>query len=251
VLCNGEVRIEAMIALAERLGARSLATGHYARLVDDGEGPLLAAAADERKDQTYMLAGLPPRALERIRFPLAELTKPRVREIAARGGLGVAGRAESQDLCFLAGQGKRAFLRRHAALGERRGEIVDRDGSVIGAHDGHHEFTVGQRRGVGVAATEPLYVLATDAAANRITVGPRSDLRIDRIELAGARLHRGAERVNSVRLRYHARRRASRLELGANGGATVALAEPADRAAPGQIACLMDGDVVVGHGTIV
>ncbi|MGH2923461.1 MAG: tRNA 2-thiouridine(34) synthase MnmA, partial [Solirubrobacterales bacterium] len=251
VLCNGEVRIEAMIALAERVGASALATGHYARVVDDGVGPLLAAAADAAKDQTYMLAGLRPRALRRLRFPLAELTKPRVREIAAGRGLEVAGRAESQDLCFLAGQGKRAFLHRHAGLGERRGEIVDREGAVLGAHGGHHQFTVGQRRGVGVAAPEPLYVLATDAAGNRVTVGPRSDLRTDRIELSGARLHRGAERVNAVRLRYHARRRACRLEPGANGGATVALAEPADRAAPGQLACLMDGDVVVGHGTIV
>ena len=125
VLCNGELRLDAMIALADRVGAAALATGHYARLRDDGEGPLLAAAADEAKDQTYMLAGLRPASLRRLRFPLAELTKPEVRALAAERGLEVAGRAESQDLCFLAGQGKRAFLRRHAGLGERRGAIVD------------------------------------------------------------------------------------------------------------------------------
>ena len=122
VLCNGEVRLDAMIALADRLGASALVTGHYARIADDGEGPLLSRADDEAKDQTYMLAGLAPSSLARLRFPLASLAKPRVRELAASAELEVAGRAESQDLCFLAGQGKREFLRRHAGLGERPGE---------------------------------------------------------------------------------------------------------------------------------
>jgi tRNA-specific 2-thiouridylase len=253
VLCNGEVRIDAMVELADRVGAGALVTGHYARVVDDGEGPLLAAAADQAKDQTYMLAGLSTETLARLRFPLAELVKPRVRELAERHGLEVAGRAESQDLCFLAGQGKRAFLRRHAGLAERPGEVVDEGGAVVGAHDGHHQFTVGQRRGLGVAAAEPVYVLGTDAGSNRVTVGPRERLRTDRIAITGARLHRGAERVTSVRLRYHAPRRGCRLIRGENGSgdATVALEESTDRVAPGQIACLMDGDLVVGHGTVV
>jgi tRNA-specific 2-thiouridylase len=103
IVCNGEVRIAAMIDLAERLGATHLITGHYARIVDDGSGPLLAAAADEAKDQSYMLAALPPALLDRVRFPLVELSKPEVREIASRHGLAVAQKPESQDLCFLAG----------------------------------------------------------------------------------------------------------------------------------------------------
>ncbi len=118
MICNGEVRIDAMLALAERLGCAALATGHYARIVDDGAGPLLAAAADPAKDQAYMLSGLRPRSLARLRFPLAELTKAEVRAQAARAGLAVAGKAESQDLCFLAGEGKRSFLARHG--GPRR-----------------------------------------------------------------------------------------------------------------------------------
>ena len=121
IVCNGEVRIAAMIDLAERLGATHLVTGHYARIVDDGAGPLLAAADDEAKDQSYMLAALPPRLLDRVRFPLTELNKPEVRAIAARHGLEVAKKPESQDLCFLAGQGKAKFLSRHAGLRERRG----------------------------------------------------------------------------------------------------------------------------------
>ena len=253
VLCNGEVRIDAMIALAGRLGCSGLATGHYARLSDDGAGPLLARPADAHKDQTYMLSAIAPSSLARLRFPLGELTKPEVRELAERAGLEVAGRAESQDLCFLAGQGKRGFLRRHAGLEDRTGPVVDAGGRRLGEHPGHHNFTVGQRRGLGIGSPEPLYVLETDADSNRVTVGPRSELEARRVRIRGARLHRGAERVNAVRLRYRSPARSCRLELGpegSGGDGLISLAEPADRVAPGQIACLMDDDVVVGHGTI-
>jgi tRNA-specific 2-thiouridylase len=173
ISCNGEVRIAAMVDLAERLGATHLVTGHYARIVEDGDGPLLAAASDSNKDQSYMLAALPPGLLGRVRFPLTELTKPEVREIAARHDLAVARKPESQDLCFLSGQGKADFLRRHGGLVEREGDVVDGAGKAIGRHRGHHNFTVGQRRGIRVSAPEPLYVVATDAAANTITVGPQ------------------------------------------------------------------------------
>ena len=117
-----------------------------------------------------MLAGLDPSSLARLRFPLASLTKPEVRDLAASAELEVAGRAESQDLCFLSGQGKREFLRRHAGLGDRPGEIVDTAGRGLGSHAGHHNFTVGQRRGLGVASSEPLYVLGTE----RPQIGSRS-----------------------------------------------------------------------------
>jgi tRNA-uridine 2-sulfurtransferase len=250
VRCNGQVRIEPMIGVAERLGAEGLATGHYARIDDDGDGPLLAAAADPGKDQTYMLAALPTRSLARMRFPLAGLRKPEVRELAAAAGLPVAAKAESQDLCFLAGEGKRGFLRRHGGLGPRRGEIVDRDGAVLGSHRGHHEFTVGQRRGVGVAAPEPLYVLATDAAANRVTVGTREQLLDDRVAVEDLVLHRPAEQVGAVKLRYRARPAACELIAGAAGEAEIRLAEPLARPAPGQIAVLLDGERIVGHGRI-
>jgi tRNA-uridine 2-sulfurtransferase len=252
VLCNGELRIDAMIALADRLGAAKLVTGHYARIADDGSGPLLAGAADGAKDQTYMLSALAPESLARLRFPLADLTKPQVRELAARAELEVAGRAESQDLCFLAGQGKREFLRRHAGLDDRPGKVVDPSGRRLGKHNGHHNFTVGQRRGLGVGGGEPLYVLETDAATNRVIAGGREQLATSRIRIRGTRLHRGPERVDGVRLRYHSPRRDCRVEVnGDPSEAVVALSEPVDRVAPGQIACLLDGDLVVGHGTIV
>ncbi len=252
VLCNGELRIDAMIALADRLGASKLVTGHYARIADDGSGPLLAGAADGAKDQTYMLSGLAPESLARLRFPLAELTKPEVRALASRAGLEVAGRAESQDLCFLAGQGKREFLRRHAGLEDRPGEVVDRSGRRLGEHNGHHNFTVGQRRGLGIGGGEPLYVLGTEAATNRVIAGGRDQLATRRVRIRGAKLHRPADRVDGVRLRYHSPRRECRVEVnGDPGEAVVSLSEPVDGVASGQVACLLDGDLVVGHGTIV
>lgn len=252
IACNGEVRIAAMVDLATRLGASHLVTGHYARLVDDGKGLLLAAAADAKKDQSYMLAALPPAILERVRFPLTELTKPEVREIAARHALTVARKPESQDLCFLSGQGKADFLRRHGGLAEREGDVVDRSGRKLGRHRGHHNFTVGQRRGLGVGAAAPLYVLATDAAANRVVVGPRAALARWQVRVRDAVLLRPGDRVDRVKLRYRSRPIGC-VVAGAAGKhpeLRLELAEPAYGVAPGQTACLMDGELVVGHATI-
>jgi tRNA-uridine 2-sulfurtransferase len=253
VICNGDLRIDAMVALADRVGAAKLATGHYARLADDGAGPLLAAAADEAKDQTYMLSGLRPETLARLRFPLAKLTKPEVRERAAAAGLAVASKRESQDLCFLAGEGKRSFLERHGGLADCPGEIVDARGAVLGEHPGHHHFTVGQRRGLGVANGEPLYVLGTDAVSNRVMVGHRGALATERVRLRGARLHRDSARADRVKLRYHARPipcRVSPAPCGEHAELHLQLGEPAYGVAPGQTACLLDGELVIGRATI-
>jgi tRNA-specific 2-thiouridylase len=253
IVCNGEVRIAAMVDLAERLGADYLVTGHYARIVEDDSGPLLAAASDQAKDQSYMLAALPPRMLERLRFPLTELSKPEVREIAARHGLSVAKKPESQDLCFLAGQGKSRFLRRHGGLGERDGAVIDRSGQAIGRHRGHHNFTVGQRRGIGVSSPEPLYVLATDAAANTVTVGPRAELATSLVRIRDAVLHRDGDRVDAVRLRYHSKvipAAIAAAEIGRHSQLDIELGESFDAASPGQAAVLLSGEAIVGHGTI-
>lgn len=254
IACNGEVRIAAMVDLAERLGATHLVTGHYARIVDDGSGPLLAAASDENKDQSYMLAALPPGLLERVRFPLVELTKPEVREIAARHDLAVARKPESQDLCFLSGQGKADFLRRHGGLREREGDLLDRSGQTVGRHRGHHNFTVGQRRGIGGGADEPLYVLATDAAANTVTVGPHRELLARSVRLRNAVLHRGGPSIDAVRLRYRSQpvpAAVGRAEVGNHPELDVELGEDFAGASPGQTAVLLAGEAIVGHGTIV
>ncbi|HEX7290978.1 MAG TPA: tRNA 2-thiouridine(34) synthase MnmA [Conexibacter sp.] len=258
IRCNGNVRLDAMLQLADRLGAQALATGHYARVVehDHADGPLLAAAADAWKDQTYMLAALGPDSLARMRFPLGGITKPQARRLAAEAQLPVASKADSQDLCFLAGTTRTAFLAKHGGIAERPGEIVDSAGTVIGRHRGHHGFTVGQRRGLGLANSEPLFVLGVDARTNRVTVGTRAELETTRVHVRGARLLREGARVDRVKLRYRAKplparlRDADALAAGAHRMLELELAEPVDGAAPGQLACLMDGETIVGWGTI-
>jgi tRNA-uridine 2-sulfurtransferase len=251
VRCNGEVRFDAMLDLAETLGAARLATGHYARVARDAVGPLIRAAVDRRKDQSYMLAKLDPRLLERLSFPLGGLTKDAVRALARDAGLPVADKRESQDLCFVAGLGGRAFLRRHGGPKLRRpGEIVDRDGRVLGRHEGQHEFTVGQRRGLGVASREPLYVVEKDASTNRVVVGTKQQLATATVRLQEARLHRPADQVSHVRLRYHAEPIACRATGPDGGEIRLKLEHPANAVAPGQLACLMRDDCVVGEGTI-
>jgi tRNA-specific 2-thiouridylase len=246
VRCNGNVRLDAMLDFADRLGAADLATGHYARVTPEG---LLRVAVDPAKDQSYMLAALSTASLARMRFPLGGLRKPEVRELARAAGLPVADRRESQDLCFLAGTGKSAFLARHGGVRERPGAIVDRSGATVGRHRGQHLFTVGQRKGLGVASTEPLFVLAKDRDANTVTVGTRAELATTEVAVRDAVLHRPAEAVDRVKLRYRSRPLDCRAEA-RDGGLALHLAEPVDGAAPGQVACLMRGDVVVGHGVI-
>jgi tRNA-specific 2-thiouridylase len=256
VRCNGTVRLDAMLDLAERLGARTLATGHYARKdAPPDREPLLRVAVDGGKDQSYALAALAPRSLARLRFPLGELTKPEVRERAARAGLEVARRPDSQDLCFLAGTGREDFLARHGGLTRRQGAVIDRDGRELGEHGGVHTVTVGQRHGLGIGGVGgPLYVIATDAKANTVTVGSREQLRTDRVGVRDVTLHRDGACVDGVKVRYRGRRMPCRLEgsprAGAHERVEVRMLEQIERTAPGQMACLYAGDVIVGHGTI-
>jgi tRNA-specific 2-thiouridylase len=252
VRCNGLVRFDAMLALAGRVGADALVTGHYARIVEDADGPLLARAADEAKDQTYMLTGLEPDRLDRVRFPLGELTKPEVRALAREAGLPVADKRESQDLCFLAGTSRERFLERHGGIAARPGQVVDTTGRVLGEHDGRVRFTIGQRKGLGVAAREPLFVLETDAATSTVVVGSRTALARRRVEIAPATLYRDGARVDRVKLRYRSPAIGCRVAAGPGRHEQLAveLDDDVHGVAPGQTACLMDGDRVIGFGTI-
>src|SRR3954454_16852300 len=202
VRCNGLVRFGEMLELADALGADRLATGHYARIASDDRGPLLAAAEDPKKDQTYMLARLTPDQLGRLWFPLGESLKPHVREIARAADLPVADKAESQDLCFLAGIRKADLLARMRARPAKAGNVVALDGEVLAEHEGVDRFTIGQRRGVGVAGGSPLYVVDKDPDTGTVIVGPRDALAVEVVEIAHLELFRDGAQVDAVKLRY-------------------------------------------------
>jgi tRNA-uridine 2-sulfurtransferase len=246
VRCNGLVRFDRMLDLASALGAARLATGHYARITRDDHGPLLSAAADANKDQSYMLARLDPAILDRLWFPLAELDKPSVRKLAAEAQLAVAEKPESQDLCFLAGIQANDLLRRRG-VDARPGQIVDLNGRILGTHAGQHLFTIGQRKGLGISSSEPLYVIDKDPTTNTVTVGPKSALKTQTIHLDDIKLYRPAEEVTHIKLRY----RSEPVEATVDSQlSTVDLATPFEAATPGQTAVLLRHNTVIGCATI-
>src|SRR3954470_10211393 len=246
IRCNGSFRFAELLAFAGRAGASRLATGHYARIVEHRGRRLLARACDPEKDQTYMLARLDPRLLDRIWFPVGEQTKDETRDEAARAGLSVARRTESQEACFLGGGDYRDFVKRHG-VAEAEGEIVDEQGRQLGSHDGFWRFTTGQRRGLGVSSVEPLYVLRTDAAANTVVVGPRESLAVETISARG-RLYVVVERAE-VKWRYRSPAVTAAVEA-TEHGFLASLDEPAFGVAAGQTAVLYDDGVVVGAGVL-
>ena len=246
IRCNGAFRFQRLLEFARRAGADALVTGHYARAVEHRGRRLLARAVDKEKDQSYMLAGLDPDELTHVSFPLGTQTKAETRAEAERAGLAVARRSESQEACFLAGDDYRSFLERRG-LAPAEGEIVDEHGHVLGRHAGHWRFTPGQRKGLGIAAAQPLYALRSDPRTNTIVVGPRASLGRTTVEATG-RLHLPVERAD-VKLRYRSRAVGAHVEEIA-GGFRLELDGPAYGVAPGQSAVLYEGDVVVGVGSI-
>lgn len=244
--CNGSFRFAALLAFAERAGADVLWTGHYARLVERDGIRLVARGADPAKDQSYMLATIDPPLLHRVGFPLGATTKVAVRDEAAAAGLAAARRPESQEACFLAGGDYRAFLERNG-VASTPGSIVDEAGAVLGGHDGLWRFTPGQRRGLGLASTEPLHVLRSEPHANTLVVGPRSALGARRVRARG-RLYVPVERAEA-KLRYRSEPVTASVAPTAHGF-SLELDEAFDAVAPGQVAVLYDGDVVVGAGVI-
>jgi tRNA-specific 2-thiouridylase len=245
--CNGGFRFAELLAFSRRAGAGTLATGHYARVVERGGRLLLARGLDADKDQSYMLARLDPRRLHRIWFPLGGQTKAETRAEAERAGLVAARRPESQEACFLGGGDYRSFLERRG-LRARPGPIVSADGTRLGTHDGHWRFTPGQRKGIGVPAGEPLYAVETEPRTNTVVVGSRAALARDRVSVRG-RLYVSAARVEA-KLRYRSPPSAATVEETVRGF-RLALDRPAFGVAPGQTAVLYDGDAVVGAGTVL
>jgi tRNA-specific 2-thiouridylase len=247
IRCNGSFRFAALLAFARRVGAAKLVTGHYARLAEHRGRLLLARGADPAKDQSYMLARLDPRLLPRLWFPLGEQRKEATRAEARAAGLDAAGRPESQEACFLAGDDYRAFLARHG-LPAREGPVVDEIGRELGRHEGFWRFTPGQRRGLGVAVGERLYALRADPEANAVVVGPRESLARRDVGARPGRLFVSVDRVEA-KLRH--RSPATSATVTAEGrGFRLLLDEPAYGVAVGQAAVLYEGDAVVGAGLI-
>jgi tRNA-specific 2-thiouridylase len=256
VVCNQRFKFGRLMARARALGADVVATGHYARVAhDEDAGELqLLRARDPAKDQTYFLFDLGQEQLARIRFPLGELTKREVRERARALGLATAEKPESQEICFVPGGDYASVveaLRPGQAPGP--GDVVDGDGRVLGRHAGVHRYTVGQRRALGVAGPERLYVRALDAAHNRVVVGPESALAAAGARLEGVRwtgaAPSGARRA-LVRVRYRHPGADATIEPTGDGGARVLFDAPVAAVAPGQAAVFYEGERVLGGGWI-
>jgi tRNA-specific 2-thiouridylase len=252
VTCNGVVRFAILDEVARLVGAYGLATGHYARIERRSGGRAgIAAARDLDKDQSYMLSMLSGPLLDRLIFPLGDLTKAETRELAHGAGLPAADAVESQEICFVGEGGYRDFLARNAGLAALPGPILDPDGRRLGTHQGYWRYTVGQRKGLGIASERPLYVLRTDPARNAVWVGPRELLAVDRLRLEPAIVHDSLEPGPlEIRVRYRGRPlRGVVAESGADA-VDVALAEPAHGVAPGQTAALYRDGRLVAAGTI-
>lgn len=254
VVCNGAVKFGLLREEARRRGGDFFATGHYARIVDAGGRRLLAKGYDPDKDQSYFLFLLTQEQLGGTLFPLGELTKERVRQIAAENQLDRADRDESQDICFIGSEGYGGFLRRDCGVIGREGEIRHITGRILGRHQGIHLFTVGQRRGLGLSWPEPLYVLCLDAEQNRVIVGERRHLAATHLEAKGVRWISSAPQGPlscRCRIRYRHREAAAVvLPLGEQGVA-VDFREPQIGITPGQAAVFYQGDLVMGGGWIV
>lgn len=244
VACNGVLKFDVLWKRARALGAEALATGHYARVGPDGE---LRAAVDEDKDQSYFLWPVRREVLKSVWFPLGGLTKPEVREHARRLGLLTAEKAESQEICFLPDGDRAGLLQASHPEVSPQGEVVHEDGRVLGSHQGYWRFTVGQRRGLGVAAGAPLYVHAVDASRRRVVVGGRSGLMHRGLEAGGLVWGRepSPEQVLQVRIRHRGERVPGRVD-----GGRVTLERPVWAVAPGQSVVFYDGDEVLGGGVI-
>ena len=257
--CNRFLKFEALQRRRRELGLSYVATGHYARRAFDeatGRWQLLRAR-DGAKDQSYVLCHLTQDSLAHMRFPLGDLTKPEVRALARERGFVTAEKPESQDICFVPDGDYAGFIARRCG-GEggafQPGEIVNREGRVLGEHRGLVHYTVGQRKGIGVAASEPLYVFAKDATANRLVVGTAAEVQVRGVVardvnlIAVERLE--GPRTVTVKTHYRQHPVAAVAEQTGADELTITFAEPQRACAPGQAAVLYDGDIVVGGGTI-
>ena len=265
-LCNNHLKFDQLLVVARQIGADRVATGHYARVSYDETRQrwLLRRPADHSKDQTYFLFGLTQDQLSRTLFPLGDMTKPQVRELAHQQGLAIAEKPDSQEICFVPGGDYKRFIDAYLAeqgeaLPSTAGELVTTSGEVIGEHAGIHNFTVGQRKGLGVATGSPLYVIQISGAQKQVIVGGEENLysktlRARRVNLISVDDLREPMRV-TIKIRHRHEPAAATIEriAGADSTSDEVLAtfdEPQRAITPGQAAVFYDGDIVVGGGWI-
>ncbi len=260
-LCNNHLKFDQLLITAQQIGADALATGHYARVgFDEGSGRwLLKRPTDSAKDQTYFLFGLTQDQLSRTLFPLGEMTKPEVRELARRSGLALAEKRDSQEICFVPGGDYKNFI--DAYLGEQgeslpdtAGELVTTDGQVVGEHGGIHNFTVGQRKGLGVATGSPLYVIQIKGDTRQVVVGKQEDLyskklRVHRTNLISVEDLAGPMRV-TVKIRHRHEGAPAVIEKSGDDKILATFDQPQRAITPGQAAVFYDRETVVGGGWI-
>jgi tRNA-uridine 2-sulfurtransferase len=267
-LCNNHLKFDQLLITARQIGADMLATGHYARCEFDAgrDRWLLRRAADPAKDQTYFLFGLTQEQLSRTLFPLGHMNKPQVRELAREHHLALAEKPDSQEICFVPGGDYKRFIDAYLdeqgeQLPDTSGELVTTDGKVLGHHEGIHNFTVGQRKGLGVATGSPLYVININGAEGKVTVGGNDDLlsrtliahKLNWIAVDG--LHDSGTNANtpmrvSAKIRHRHEPAPAVLENAPNGEVRITFDEPQRAITPGQAVVFYDGDLVVGGGWI-
>jgi len=260
-LCNNHLKFDQLLVVARQIGADRVATGHYAQVAfDDGSDRwLLKRPADRSKDQTYFLFGLTQEQLSRTLFPLGGMQKPEVRELARKHNLVIAEKPDSQEICFVPGGDYKSFLDAYLAeqggvRPETAGEMVTSDGTVIGEHGGVHNFTVGQRKGLGVATGSPLYVIQIKNDTRQVVVGNDQDLysrtlRARRVNLISCAEIREPMRV-MVKIRHKHQGSSATIQATGPGEVLVTFDEPQRAITPGQAAVFYDGNIVVGGGWI-
>lgn len=255
VMCNIWLKFGKLWDFAVQVGADRIATGHYARLpsVAGEDRPALVRGRDRSKDQSYVLFGIRRELLNRVLFPVGDYEKPEIRELARNAGIRTADKKDSQEICFIPDNDYAGFLRRYRGEFETAGEFVDPAGRVLGRHDGYHQFTVGQRKGLGIALGEPRFVVAIEPESRRVVLGTKDDLGRTRLQ---------ADRLNwlvpdpppsircTAQIRYHHEPAACRVTTCGPDRIDVEFDEPQYGVAPGQALVMYDGDRVLGGGWI-
>ncbi len=257
IACNRFIKFDAFLAKAVALGADCIATGHYARIsFEDGRGRwVIRKAEDRRKDQTYVLYNMTQEQLSRTLMPLGEYTKDQVRRMAADYGLKVADKPESQEICFVTDNDYHRFLREKVGEEIKPGPFLDTRGNVLGRHEGLAYYTVGQRKGLGIAFGEPMYVVALDPARNAVILGRHEEVYGSELVAADNNfiLYESIEAPLKVevKIRYSARPAEAEIAPAGEGRIKVSFREPQRAVTPGQAVVYYQGDYVVGGGTIL